>query len=257
MVRFVPRRALRTHLAWLTLSVAAALVTGCSADLPEGRYDCSNEGGCPDGWRCLPDNRCYSPDFAGLPLYAQCDVDGDCMSGECVRAFDDEAALGQCSESCTTSEDCPSDGVCAEDVGCLAGCDTSSECANPDQQSCVVVPRTEGETACIEFTTDDYAGRRACTGMGAGDCPSGAMCLRVTALDPVGICVWPCSPEGECPPGGQCEEIPTTIVPAGMNPRHACLAPCDNTPDSCGSPMLSCAPFPDSMRHCAPPGWLD
>ena len=241
--------------AVLALVAAAVLGAGCAADLPDGVYACTDGAGCPDGWRCFPDDRCYSPSFAGLPLYAMCDLDTDCMSGECVRAFDEDAEFGQCSESCSSSEDCPSDGVCADGMGCLASCSATSACTNTELQSCVVVPMTPGETACVEFTSEDYSGRRTCTGSGSGDCPSGAMCLRAMALDNVGICVWPCSPGGGCPPGGTCEEIPTNIAPT--MPRHACLATCDNMPNACGSPMLTCAPFPSASRHCAPTGWLD
>jgi hypothetical protein len=250
VVRLSLQSTLRMRLARLTLGIAASLAVGCSADLPEGRYSCSDSGGCPDDWRCFPDNRCYSPDFAGLPLYALCDEDDECETGECVRAFDDDASLGQCSESCTMSADCPDGGVCAQGVGCLAGCNAPNDCANPNVQSCVVVPMTPGETACVEFVSGDFSGDRTC--MGSGNCPSGAMCLLASSLDNLGICVWPCSPGGGCPPGGTCEEIPTDIAPT--NPRHACLATCDNVPNACPQ-MLECAPFPTASRHCTPMGW--
>lgn len=235
----------------------ATLLLGCTADLPEGTFDCTT-GGCPSGWRCFPDNRCYSPSFAGLALYAPCDVDEDCASGTCVRAYDATATLGQCSESCTTTADCPTvegaddevEGACAPNVGCLAACTTSDDCSDPDDQSCVVAPMTIGETVCVEFVSQDFSGRRPCTN--PGECEAGMQCLRAPTLDNVGVCVWPCSPGGPCPPGATCEAIPSNIATTPQ--QHACLATCNSTPGSCGP--LMCAAFPGATQHCAPPGWL-
>lgn len=261
MVR-LPRRTApgaRLAAAVFALATAITLVSGCAADLDDGVFDCSDGGGCADGWRCFSDNRCYSPSFAGFELLAPCDVNEDCASGVCTRAYDETASTGRCSETCTSTASCTAveneDVVCAPNVGCLEGCDSAADCSDPDTQDCVVAPMTPGTKVCVEFVSTDFTGRRPCAG--ASDCESGLLCMRATAESNTGICVWPCSPGGPCPLDSTCEAMPTFITDLEMNPAHACVSPCDNVPNSCGSPMLSCAPFPGAMRHCAPTGWVD
>ena len=98
----------------------------------------------------------------------------------------------------------------------------------------------------------DFSGRVPCAS--TADCEPGSLCLRAPALDSMGICVWPCSPGGLCPPNATCEAIPTPIGSLSMNPMHACLATCINAPGSCGP--LTCAAFPTATQHCTPAGWL-
>jgi hypothetical protein len=245
--------------AALGLLATFTLLSSCSADLPDGVFQCTNDDGCPVGWRCFSNSRCYSPSVTGLPVYGLCDVDEDCLSGSCVRAYDEEAPLGQCSESCVVDTDCPTvtipegdvSGVCARDVGCLAACTTRDDCFDPEAQSCVVAPMTAGRHVCVEFVSTEFTGRTPCTV--PGNCPAGALCLRAPALDTLGVCVWPCSPGGPCPPGASCEELPDNV--AAGNPMHVCLATCVDVPNSCETSMLSCEPFGSGTRHCVPNGW--
>ena len=245
--------------AVFALLTATTLLLGCAAELDEGIFGCADGGGCPDGWRCLADDRCYSPSFAGFDLLARCDVDEDCASGLCVRAYDETASTGRCSEACPSPANCSAVAgetmVCAPNVGCLEGCDSAADCSDPSKQKCVVAPMTPGTHACVEFASTDFSGRRHCTS--PADCEFGLLCMRATAEDNVGICVWPCSPGGPCPLDATCEAMPSFITSVTMNPQHACISPCDNLPNSCGNAMLSCAPFPNTMRHCAPTGWVD
>ncbi len=249
------------RLSAIALVAMFTLLSGCSADLPDGVFQCMNDEGCPDGWRCFPNSRCYSPSVVGLPLYALCDVDEDCLSGACVRAYDETADLGQCTEPCVSDTECPIvtgpdgvvPGVCAPGVGCLAGCTTRDDCFDPEAQSCVVAARTMGRHVCAEFASPMFTGRTPCTS--PGNCPDGALCLIAPALDTLGVCVWPCSPGGPCPPGASCEELPANISSVTPNPMHACVSTCDAVPNPCGNNALSCEPFGSGARHCVPNGW--
>lgn len=246
----------RATLASFAMTLVVLALAACSPDLPEGEFVCSNGGSCPDGWRCLLDDRCYSPDFAGLDVYAPCSVDTDCASRLCLRPFE-ASTVGQCSSSCESSESCPErpdatvdgllGGVCAMNMGCIAACTDSDDCG-PDQR-CVVVPMTAGETACVNFDDTSFSGRQSCRG--PNDCAEGLFCLRDVTRDVEGVCSWPCSPGGTCPTGATCEPLGL----GGSLPMHACLATCNNTPGSCGSPQLVCAAFPMTVPHCVPPGW--
>ena len=268
-MRVVSRSFQRTP-TWAPLAcvmLAAASAPGCSAELPEGAFVCDNGGGCPDGWRCLLDDRCYSPTFPGFPIYSRCEADDECASGKCEMPFD-TASVGRCSIACTASTDCPNrdgvldptgeHGVCSPDMDCIMPCDDLDDCdSGPDVptarlESCVVVPMTAGETACIGFPDTSFNGDQDC--MGPADCQEGLFCLRATTLDVRGVCVWPCSPNGNCPTGATCEPLPTSISNLPMNPGHACLATCTPTPGRCMP--LTCDEFPSTDPHCVPAGWL-
>jgi hypothetical protein len=236
-----------------------ALLGGCAADLPDGVFDCSDGRGCPDGWRCLSDDRCYSPSFAGLDIYSPCLLDTDCASSLCLHPFE-TSEVGQCSVACSESSACPFRpgasapdglaGVCDVETGCIAACVDNDDCTG--DQRCVVVPMTQGETACIDFPDASFDGAQPCAGPSA--CPRGLFCVLAPDLSAQGVCSWPCSPDGVCPTGGACETLPTSISSFGMNPRHACLATCNQTPGSCGT--LTCAAFPGTDRRCVPAGWV-
>lgn len=236
------------------------LSLGCTAELESGVYGCS-EGACPSGWTCGPDDLCYAPDAeVPLDLYEGCDVDADCVSGSCVRAFDPTATLGQCSTlpTCTSSSECPAvdgrAGACAPEVGCLGACAGAADCET--NQDCLMVPRTISETACIELVDPDYSGKADC--MTPTDCPTGAICVKASLMDMVGVCQWACAPGLDCAQGANCVRHDDMVSGVGMNPNFACMAPCDGTAGSCGMPPTSlvCYAYPPAgPQHCVPDAW--
>ncbi len=247
-----PRSAWRrlTLCFWLPL---LSLLAGCEPALEDGFFDCA-AGGCPDGYRCLSDNRCHGPSFLGDALYEPC-VDGDtCASGTCLRPYDMMTVVGLCSVSDCTTGSCPTvnglAGACAPGQGCVVQCDSTADCIGDER--CLVLPMTEGLTGCLDLVGRAFMGASPC--VMPEDCLRGMQCVRAPLLSATGICTWPCSPSGECPSGSTCETLPTTVGMVGMNPPRACLATCNGTPGSCGE--LSCAPFPGAEPHCAPAGWL-
>ena len=245
----------------LSFVLLALLGLGCTAELQSGVYGCA-EGECPAGYTCGPDALCYSPEAdVPLDLYEACDVDSDCASGSCVRAFDSTATLGQCSSlpDCSSSAACPMAatraGVCAPGIGCLGACSGAADCDS--LQDCLMVPMTVGETACLELASPDYAGKTAC--VMPMDCPRGALCVKASMSAIGGVCQWACALGLSCAQGANCVRHDDMIADGAPNtPRFACMAPCDSAAaGSCGmpSPVVCQAYPPPGPEHCAPSEW--
>src|SRR4051812_37598111 len=91
----------------LLLLVAA---TGCySPNIADGQLACAPGGKCPEGFHCLPDNKCYK---AG----ANPDCNPPCsgMTPAC-----DKTTL-KC-VGCLADKDCPAGALCAMSRSCVPG----------------------------------------------------------------------------------------------------------------------------------------
>jgi hypothetical protein len=232
------------------LTALLGFANGCTPDLAEGRYTCPDEI-CPDGWHCLSDGRCHEQ---LLPPYAVCGGHEDCVSGVCYSGPETNTFPGYCSDECTSANQCaPNPDASRDEVcgmnHCLVECHADEDCDLPAR--CLVAPGAAGKKACYNVATLTYSSKSPCV---AGTCPAPLACIRDSNFDSLGVCAWPCGmPDDTCPMMGECLPYLVTVTPP-LPTSTTCLAPCQNTSECMNG--LQCLAFPDTMKHCVPPGWL-
>src|SRR5262245_10283686 len=111
----------RTAGTRLLVCLGAALsIAGCAtADLGDGTQMCAAGRKCPEGQRCLSDNRCYycGADLAGC---SYCAADSEC-SGVTPRC---DTTVGRCVACLYTNDNCAAGYFCQQQNGvysCLRG----------------------------------------------------------------------------------------------------------------------------------------
>lgn len=200
----------------------------CVYDTGECRAPCSEDSQCGAGEVC---NECVTSscptceDCRGACEPAQpagCDEHADCPDGLC------HFASGECLPACV-------DGTCPSGLIC-DGCATSS-C--PECKNCV--------PACVPASggCDEHA-----------DCPAG-LCVFETSQ-----CAEPCTDEGQCDAGLQCDTCGTSSCPACDDCVAVCLPaatePCDDHADCPGGLCVfstgQCAEACGGPEGCSVPG---
>ncbi|GAB4196967.1 MAG: hypothetical protein OHK0013_04610 [Sandaracinaceae bacterium] len=169
------------------------------------RLDPPTRASCECDYQCIvPGTECTS-----LGCTQRCDADADCPAsarcrgGYCLTPSESvtDAACG-----CTTTADCPGDGVICRDGTCVRGCTDASDCdAN---QTCVdgsCVPTVnppcsatnpcEGGLECV----DGECRQPSDTCQFSSECGAGRICVNQR-------CTTACGPANPCATGAECVE---------------------------------------------------
>ncbi len=202
---------------------------GCS-----GMNACGGPTGCGDRW-------CYRCQPRGTLAYdAVCNPDlggADCASGVCQR--------GRCTYACSVGN--AGDAECTRlapgsrciatvygldlDGGtpsrwatlgsCAPGCARASDCTGG--RACIATANlAEDRIDFICATTTRTGGPgAACSSMGANTCQSG---LCVSTAPPSGVCMAPCTADGDCTSGLTCQTVNLIRPVSGTSyPARGCL----------------------------------
>jgi hypothetical protein len=192
-------------IAWIgSLGFALVVLASCySPSLPNGKQQCGNNGACPSGYQCGPDNHCYKSgqipagDMSATPP----DMAMACTAMSCKGGPKPvcDTGSGACVE-CLMDVDCPSGKLC-NNKACVPGCTATHGCpdgggmCNTGNKMCVVcmkdadcgggTPRCDTNSGnCVEcLPTND-------------NCPMGKFCGQVNS---VYTCQTGCQTAADCP----------------------------------------------------------
>jgi len=248
--------------------LVAFVAAGCAADVPEGRYECTDAlRDCPEGWTCRANDvgalRCFSTaggmdagrvDANGIDAGPEvdagpCMIDDDCSDGDLctgVERCGGGACLDGTPVECTDTDPCTSD-VCDPATG------VCSHPTDPDGTSCgagamrccgSACADTATTTAACGGTCRDCGTNAVCTTGSCGctapfaDCDGNPGCETNTQSDAAhcGGCSTACDPSLSCI-GGMCRMCATAAECDDMLPctTDACAGTCTHTvnPTSC------------------------
>ncbi len=208
----------------LALAATAALlstvaVAGCSQESnycdETACYACDGYG-CrrlepPTRSACRCDFECSAPgtECTSLGCTEMCDADADCpvstrcRAGHCVTPSE---TVADASCTCTTTSECPGDGVICRDGTCVRGCQDASDCdANQTcvDGSCVptVNPACGDTNPCADGLecVDGECRQPSDTCQFSSECGAGRVCVNQR-------CTTACGTDNPCPTGAQCVE---------------------------------------------------
>lgn len=213
----------------LLLSALLGVATGCTPELRNGHYGCTQAADCPTGWSCWSDGRCYDQSPPSPSDGAVLDL-GPAMDGSTRDATSGDRGEHD-PDGATPNDASPGDGSSVEDASDDAGED-AGDLGFADGGACD--PR-QGQ-AC------DRPG--ACGGSYdcAGDCVGGTAEPSCSCGAPLcsngtwGPCPGPSNVGADCSGGSVC---------------HGAIA-CDGTCQG-GSPLPSC---PCGSATCEASGWV-
>jgi hypothetical protein len=96
----------------------------CSTPDLDCRRPCEGDGQCEDGEYCAPDGNCAPDPYSDGGVGSECGNNGDCFSGMCVMAGNDETrCVDECGDGlgCASGFECTSNVCWPESGGCSAG----------------------------------------------------------------------------------------------------------------------------------------
>ena len=96
----------------------------CSVPDLDCRRPCEGDGECEDGEYCAPDGNCAPDPYSDGGVGSECGNNGDCFSGMCVMAGNDETrCVDECGDGlgCASGFECTSNVCWPESGGCAAG----------------------------------------------------------------------------------------------------------------------------------------
>jgi hypothetical protein len=178
------------------LGTCTSLAVPFRATLPLEGFYCASAGGC--------DGLCRRGTAGAGGNAAPCTADTDCASLRC------EPGVGVCSTPCSGgATSCPSDEVCAADVGACGFC--AGAASRP-------VGRANGEPCGSD-----------------GECASGT-CRDVEGAR---ICSPPCGFDSDCGPGMHCVFADDGTGACARGPRSALWDPCATDADCAGTECVT------------------
>lgn len=158
------------------LSAAALLLSACVPDIPEGVLACApnaTDDGCPPGWTCRVDARCYR--FDDQVIYPSTGDDGGKRD---ATAADADAADGHATDA-ETDAAIDTDGDASDDAQTMPDVGQPDTCANgrvtcDDRMFCNGIERCDPGASAADA--------RGCVAGTVVTCPSGQNCSELRGM---------------------------------------------------------------------------